>query len=86
MKYQPIDCALHDYLEIACSNKLEIEIVQDDGSIIKGKAMNVYSKDQAEWMLLEPQGLPGSPIRLDRICSIKALTINPYFELLELKR
>ncbi len=85
MKYVPIACALHDYLEIACTVKLNVAIEHDDGRIIEGIAINVFSQDQAEWMVLERNGEQHAPLRLDQIRSIRALQPNPHFEQLDLK-
>lgn len=69
--YQPLDCDLHDYLEIACLKGYRLNIVLVDGSEFVARAVNTRASNKEEFLIVErasDQGLPElCEIRLDRI-------------------
>lgn len=69
MKYKPISCSLYDRIESLAVLKKSIRIIfiNDDKTeeIIDGQIKNVFSRDNAEFLLIN-----NSEIRLDQIKSI----------------
>ena len=69
MKYQPISCNLYDRIESLAVLKKNIKIIliNDDKTeeLIEGKISDVFSKDSAEFLVIND-----SKIRLDKIKSI----------------
>jgi len=68
--YKSINCSWYDRLIQACERKeeLNLEIVDSDQSLKKilVKPVDIFSKDQAEWI----KSSEGTVIRLDRILSV----------------
>lgn len=80
MKYIPIDCGLHDYLEIACSSNMLLKVENRDGSSVIASARNVFTQNKAEWLtLIAPNTAQSSQIRLDHIHRLTAIHPNPHF-------
>lgn len=48
-----ISCALHDYIEIACLYRYQLKLRLKDNHIITGKAINIISVEQREYLLLD---------------------------------
>lgn len=47
--HPPIDCALHDYLEIACLFRYHVRFTLTDGSSVEGRAVTTVTlKDRTE--------------------------------------
>lgn len=74
--YQPIDCRLHDHIEIACLHRYRLRIRTDDDRIVVGKAVTTEtSAAKAEYLILED----GQRLRLDRIVQIEPLAQGAAF-------
>ena len=76
-RYQPIRCELHDYLEAACVQSLELEINTEDGSY-RGKVLDIKVRsDKTEWLIcaIEDRSADSEyvELRLDRLLSIEPL-------------
>lgn len=72
--YIPIDCSLHDYIEIACLKQYRLRLELMDSSKIIGIAESTETRsDKSEWLLLRDGELPHS-VRLDTIVAITPLT------------
>ena len=69
MKYEPISCSLYDRIESLAVLKTNVKIrfINKDKAeeIIEGNINNVFSRDKAEFLLIN-----NSEIRLDQIKSI----------------
>lgn len=70
--YQPLDCDLHDYLEIACLKGYQLNMVLTDGATFVAKALTTKTEANKEEFLVvetssEEGGVNRCEIRLDRI-------------------
>ena len=71
-KYLPIDCGIHDQLELACMRGLPVKLTTER-EILLGKPLTTRtSPDHAEWLIISLAG-GDREIRLDRILSIEPL-------------
>ncbi|MCB1844010.1 MAG: Rho-binding antiterminator [Halioglobus sp.] len=70
--YVPIDCGVHDELELACMRGKPLRLTTE-GEILLGTPVTTRtSPDRAEWLLMSlPNG--EREIRMDRILRIEAL-------------
>jgi Rho-binding antiterminator len=74
--YQPIDCDLHDHLEIACLYSWVLKIELDDGKVITAKSITTLTRPgDGEFLILDDDGERVS-IRLDYIHAITHLDKN----------
>lgn len=75
----PIDCGLHDHLELACVYAYEIRIHLRDGSGFTGKAVTTRTtRDKLETLVIE--GEAGEvQVAMRDIASIDVLTPNAAF-------
>lgn len=76
--YQPIDCGLHDYLEIACLYHYQLRIELTDGQCLEGRALTTETREQAEFLHIETQGKELS-LRLDQLLAITPLEAGARF-------
>ena len=54
---RPIDCALHDHIEVACLYRYELRAILDDGAVLTGRAVTTATlKDKTETLELEVDG------------------------------
>jgi Rho-binding antiterminator len=76
--YEPIECELHDYVEIAClyGYRLSIELV--DGTSFKATAVTTRNTPEEEFLVLAGSDAAGE-VRLDRIMAITALDAGARF-------
>lgn len=81
--YQPVDCDLHDFLEIACLKGYQLNIVLVDGTAIVAKAVNTKATNGEEFLIVEsgsePELSERSEIRLDRIRRISPVDSGAEF-------
>jgi Rho-binding antiterminator len=81
--YQPLNCDLHDYLEIAClyGYRLQIEMV---GRTLVAKALTTRTApSKEEFLLLQNEDGPFE-LRLDQLLAITPLEPNARFGRIEL--
>ncbi|HNP37451.1 MAG TPA: Rho-binding antiterminator [Woeseiaceae bacterium] len=71
--YQPIECDDHDFVEIACLDAYEVELVTDDGPVT-GIAETTRTEAEGEFLCLKPRGDVAQRVRLDRIRRLIVLT------------
>jgi Rho-binding antiterminator len=65
--YQPIACVQHERLEFAVLRRIPLSLLLKDGRTLIGQALDVYTKEGAEWLKLrEPLGMEHI-LRLDEI-------------------
>lgn len=82
--YQPLDCDLHDLLEIAClyGYLLRVELV--DGGGFEARALTTHtSAEKEEFFVLEVEDGPCA-VRLDRLLAITPLEQGARFGRVEL--
>lgn len=71
--YQPIDCGDYDFLEIACMDRLEIELTIDSGTT-RGIAEGLESSLGEEFLLIRTPDEQVEKIRIDRISEIHVIS------------
>lgn len=77
--YQPMNCDLHDYLEIACLRGYRLDIELIDGARLIAKALTTRtSSDKEEFLGLETADGP-KEIRLDQLLAVTPLDENAQF-------
>jgi len=79
--YVPIDCDQHSVLELLAMRRSPVvaQIREDDGALcsIGGAAIDMRTRDGAEYLvLLDPEGSE-RPIRLDRLLSLSGANGEP---------
>jgi Rho-binding antiterminator len=70
--YEPIECELHDYLEIACLHGYRLLIELVDGSSFKAKAVTTRNTKEEEFLVLAESEVQGE-VRLDELLAIMPL-------------
>ncbi|MET1080711.1 MAG: Rho-binding antiterminator [Pseudomonas sp.] len=82
--YRPLDCDLHDYLEIACLYGYRLQVEWLDGPSFDARALTTRTSAQQEEFLCL-QGAQGErAIRLDRLRAITPLDPGSRFGRIEL--
>ncbi|MFJ7283636.1 Rho-binding antiterminator [Pseudomonas sp. NPDC099000] len=77
--YQPLNCDLHDYLEIACLHGYRLDIELNDGARLDAKALTTRtSSAKEEFLCLETADGP-QEIRLDQLLAVTPLDANAQF-------
>lgn len=66
--YQPINCDDYDNLELACQQHLMLTLELKDGEVLKGKASDLVSRKNVEYLIVEDSGTTRE-LRLDKIAS-----------------
>lgn len=66
--YQPINCDDYDSLEATCEQHLTLTLELRNGETIVGKASDIVSRKQVEYLVIEENGAPRE-LRLDHILS-----------------
>ncbi len=67
-EYQPINCDDYDNLELACQQHLVLTLTLRGGEIVEGKANDMISRKQVEYLVVEHSGALHE-LRLDHIAS-----------------
>lgn len=82
--YQPLNCDLHDYLEIACMHRYCLQIEMLDGQGLAARALTTRTApSKQEFLVL--QGNNGQfEVRLDQLLAITPLDPNASFGRIEL--
>jgi len=77
--YQPLNCDLYDYLEIACLRGYRLEIELIDGGRLQAKALTTRTaSSKEEFFCVETDEGP-QEIRMDRLLAITPLQGNAEF-------
>lgn len=84
--YRPLDCDLHDYLEIACLYGYRLRIELEDGSWLNARALDTRTLPSKEEMLVVRAAGEERQLRLDRLHAITALTPGARFGRVVLRR
>lgn len=75
--YHPIDCGLHDELQLRVLRRRAVELAWRDsrGTTMRREAVlqDVFSRDAAEYVRLDD----GTEVRLDRLVTVDGLAFDP---------
>jgi Rho-binding antiterminator len=82
--YEPIECELHDYVEIACLYGYQLLIELADGSRFKAKAVTTRNTKEEEFLVLMDSEAQGK-VRLDQLLAITALDEGAKFSRVQLR-
>ncbi|MDD1136599.1 Rho-binding antiterminator [Pseudomonas sp. TNT2022 ID233] len=78
-RYQPLNCDLHDYLEIACLRGYQLDIELIDSQRLIARAVTTRtSSEKEEFLVIEQQGAQ-QEIRLDQLLAITPQEANAEF-------
>ena len=78
-RYQPLNCDLHDYLEIACLRGYQLDIELVDGQRLMARAVTTRtSSDKEEFLVIEQLGAQ-QEIRLDQLLAVTPQETNAEF-------
>lgn len=80
MNYKVISCAVHDFIEIACTFRYEIKLEFITGRALQGKAITTETgKDKKEYLLIE-YSQQVHKVELINIRKMTAMQPNPHFD------
>lgn len=78
-RYQPLNCDLHDYLEIACLRGYQLDIELIEGQRLVARAVTTRtSSEKEEFLVIEQQGVQ-QEVRLDQLLAITPQNANAEF-------
>lgn len=81
-RYQPINCAVHDYFELACVYHYDVKLDLLDESTVEGKCINTETHpDKSEWLVCKTR-YQYTKIRLDFITRMKSITPGASFSVI----
>ncbi|MDH4316622.1 MAG: Rho-binding antiterminator [Gammaproteobacteria bacterium] len=76
----PIDCDLHDRLEVCCLYRYSLRIATRDGRIVSGKARTTLTdSDKREWLLLTNDS-GEERVSMDTLLHLQVLTPGAKFQ------
>ncbi len=78
----PIACHLHDYIEIACLYRLQVELELSGGQRLQGRALTTRTQNREEFLLLKTDDAELS-VALDQLKRMTALQPNPHFSAID---
>ena len=67
MDYQPISCMQHERLELAVLRRSPLMLQLKDGRALSGRALDVYTREGAEWLRFLDRETGEITIRLDAL-------------------
>ena len=82
--YQPLNCDLHDYLEIACMHRYSLQIEMIDGQSFAARALTTRTAPSKEEFLVLQNDNGQLEVRLDQLLAITPLDPNASFGRIEL--
>lgn len=83
--YQPLNCELHDYLEIACMHGYNLKIEMIDGQgFVDARALTTRTAPSKEEFLVLHNASGQFELRLDQLLAITPLDTNASFGRIEL--
>jgi Rho-binding antiterminator len=77
--YQPLNCDLHDYLEIACLRGYRLDVELKDGARLQAKALTTRTASSKEEFLCLETADGQQEVRLDQLLAITPLDANAQF-------
>lgn len=78
-----INCAHHDFIEIACLYHYSVQITCKDATIVQGRAETTLTSAHTEEFLVLRTQQGEQRINLDLIASMRAITRNPHFKTID---
>lgn len=79
-----LSCDLHDYIEIACLYRIEVELTLRDGRSICGTAMDTgRNAEKQECIVMTDEDKQRTYVVLEELRSMRALVKNPHFDVVE---
>lgn len=84
--YQPLNCDVHDYLEIACMHRYRLQVELIDGRSFVARALTTRTAASKEEFLLLARDSGQCEVRLDQLLAISPLGLNVSFGRIELVR
>lgn len=82
--YQPLNCDLHDYLEIACMHRYGLQIELLDGPSFAARALTTRTAPSKEEFLVLQNDNDQFEVRLDQLLAITPLDPDASFGRIEL--
>ncbi|MDF2180122.1 Rho-binding antiterminator [Aliiglaciecola sp. CAU 1673] len=80
----PLNCNMHDNLEVACLYGYELEVEMTNGALFCGRAVTTETRPgPMEVLVLNVKG-QHLVIAMTEIRIIRAITTNPYFSQLDI--
>ncbi|MGE8066231.1 Rho-binding antiterminator [Pseudomonas sp. NPDC089569] len=77
--YQPMNCDLYDYLEIACMRGYRLDVELKDGARFEARALTTRTSSEKEEFLTLETADGQQEIRLDQLLAITPLDANAQF-------
>lgn len=77
--YQPMNCDLHDYLEIACMREYLLDVELIDGQRLILRALTTRTSDTKEEFIVFQKNSNPPELRLDQLAAITPLDKNAEF-------
>jgi Rho-binding antiterminator len=84
MSQNVLKCDLHDYLEIACLYKFEVEIILKDDTKISGIPITTKTSNKIEYLEIK-SAIELITMPVLNLASMRACKQNPHFDLVEFK-
>ena len=81
--YQPLNCYVHDYLEIACMHRYRLQVELIDGRSFVARALTTRTAASKEEFLLLARDSGQCEVRLDQLLAISPLGLNVSFGRIE---
>ena len=81
--YQPLNCDVHDYLEIACMHRYRLQVEMIDGRSFVARALTTRTAASKEEFLLLARDSGQCEVRLDQLLAISPLGLNVSFGRIE---
>lgn len=78
--YTPIDCGDYDYIEIACMDRYEVDVIARDDRLIHGVAVDTETNDTGEYLILQTPNNGSERVRVDQIRRIVVRSENRRFD------
>ncbi|WP_458722949.1 Rho-binding antiterminator [Pseudomonas brenneri] len=82
--YQPLNCDVHDYLEIACLHDYRLQVELIDGRSYAARALTTRTATSKEEFLVLCSDSGQFEVRLDQLLAITPLDDNARFGRIEL--
>ena len=83
--YQPLNCDVHDYLEIACLHGYRLQVELIDGRSYAARALTTRTATSKEEFLVLCSDSGQFEVRLDQLLAITPLDDNARFGRIELR-
>ncbi|MBM7060734.1 Rho-binding antiterminator [Pseudomonas sp. UL073] len=82
--YRPLNCDLHDYLEIACMHGYRLRVEQVNGASFEAQALTTRTAASKEEFFVLETAQGSTEVRLDELLAITPLNPGASFGRVEL--